>query len=57
MDPVLSLTARQSLMWIEDQLHPGRPLNNMVTLLALQRPIDVGAFQRAGIGRCDSDHE
>ena len=47
MDPVLSLTARQSLMWIEDQLHPGQPLNNMVTLLALQRPIDVGAFQRA----------
>jgi hypothetical protein len=44
---LFKLTPGQSLLWIEGQLHPGVPLNHMVTRLDISRAIDVEACQRA----------
>lgn len=44
---MLTLTPSQSLLWIDGQLHPEAPINNMVTRLDIRQAIDVDAFQTA----------
>ncbi len=41
------LTPAQTLMWIEGQLHPEVPVNNMVTRLDIKAALDVGVFKQA----------
>ena len=49
LDQSYPLTPRQSLMWIEDQLHPQIPLNNMISKVEIPLELDVELFKKAFI--------
>ncbi len=41
------ISSRQALLLVEDKLHPGLPVNHVLTRLRIHGSVDVGAFQRA----------
>jgi len=43
----MRLTDRQRLVWIEDQMHPGVPVNNVLTLLRVHGALDPERFRVA----------
>jgi len=45
----LSLTKRQSLIWIENSVHTGIPFNHVITLFSINGEIQPEHFQRAFI--------
>lgn len=42
-----SLTNRQELIWLEDELHSGLPINNVLTALTINGAIDVALMSQA----------
>jgi amino acid adenylation domain-containing protein len=42
-----SLTNRQKLIWVEDELHPGLPINNVISGITINGGIDVTLLKQA----------
>jgi hypothetical protein len=41
------LVNRQELIWVEDELHPGLPINNVITALTINGDIDITLLSQA----------